>query len=228
MDIENAVRKQLFCMQDLPYKDFQCRLMPTISPDTVIGIRMPNLRKFSAEFSKQPEASLFLKCLPHQYFEENNLHGLLISAMSDYEMCSAALDEFLPHIDNWATCDLLSPRSMKKYPPQLLPDIRRWLGSTHAYTIRFAVGMLLKFFLDKHFSPEFLAMAAAVSSDEYYVKMMIAWYFSAAIAKQYDAAIVYLEQNRLDIWTHNKAIQKSLESFRVSSEQKTYLRSLKR
>ena len=217
----------LLALQDLSYKEFQCGLMPTVDPDTVIGVRMPALRKLVKDFAETPEAAEFLKALPHRYYEENNLHGLLISAMRDYDRAVAALDAFLPYVDNWATCDLIRPKVFQKHLPELLEKIEVWLSSDRTYTIRFGLEMLMTCYLDDAFRPEYLELAAGVRSGEYYVNMMIAWYFATALAKQYDAALPYLRERRLDPWIHNKAIQKAIESYRITSEQKAYLRSLK-
>ena len=201
--------------------------MPTVDPDTVIGVRMPALRKLAKDFAETPEAAEFLKALPHRYYEENNLHGLLISAMRDYDRAVAALDAFFPYVDNWATCDLIRPKVFQKHLPELLEKIQVWLASDHTYTVRFGLEMLMTCYLDDAFRPEYLELAAGVRSGEYYVNMMIAWYFATALAKQYDAALPYLRERRLDPWTHNKAIQKAIESCRVTGEQKAYLRTLK-
>lgn len=221
------VRRELFAMQDLEYRDFQCKLLPTVAPDAVIGVRTPALRSFAKAFGKTPEAEVFLTQLPHRYFEENNLHGFLIAAMKDYDACVAALQTFLPYIDNWATCDQISPKVFKKHLPELLEEIRRWIRSEETYTVRFGIGMLMSFYLDEAFSPEYLELAASVHSEEYYVNMMVAWYFATALAKQYDAALPYIEQRRLDVWTHNKAIQKAVESYRITAEQKEYLKTMR-
>ena len=174
-----------------------------------------------------PLAEDFLRQLPHRYYEENNLHGLLISSIPNYGPSVAALEAFLPHVDNWATCDLLSPKAFRDHPPELPGQIRRWVGDPHPYTVRFGLGVLLSFYLDEDFRPEYLALAAGVRREEYYVRMMVAWYFATALAKQYDAALPYLVNRRLDRWTHNKTIQKAVESYRITPEQKTYLRSLR-
>lgn len=225
--IEQYIQKRLFEMQDLKYRDFHCRLMPTIDPETVIGVRTPALRKFGRELSKLSESAEFLKILPHTYYDENNLHGFLIENMKDYDACIAAVNAFLPYVDNWATCDLMSPKVFKKHLPELLDSIKGWMQSDETYTIRFGIGMLMSHYLDEHFRPEYLDMVAAVRSDQYYVNMMIAWFFATALAKQYDTALPYIEEHRLDQWTHNKAIQKAVESYRISDEQKAYLKSLK-
>lgn len=225
--LTKKVQEQLFEMQDLSYHDFHCRLIPTVDPDTVIGVRTPQLRKFAKEFSKTPDAPQFLQLLPHRYYEENNLHGCLIEAMKDYAQVIDALDTFLPYVDNWATCDLMAPKIFKRHLPELLEPVRRWISSGHTYTIRFGIGMLMRFYLDDAFSEEYPKIVASVRSEEYYVNMMIAWYFATALAKQYDTVLPYLENRRLAPWTHNKAIQKAIESYRITAEQKAYLRTLK-
>ncbi|AET69700.1 putative DNA alkylation repair enzyme [Desulfosporosinus orientis DSM 765] len=226
-DIEAEVRRRLFELQDLKYKEFACKLMPTVSPETVIGVRTPDLRKLAREFSKRPEAAEFLKILPHGYYEENNLHGFLIETIKDYEAAVAAVDEFLPYIDNWATCDLISPKIFKKHLSELYEKIKVWLISDRTYTVRFGIGMLMSFYLNDAFRPEFLEVVAGIRSEEYYVNMMIAWYFATALAKQYEATVPYIQEQRLEKWTHNKAIQKAVESYRISDEAKAYLRTLK-
>ncbi len=226
-NIESRIQARLFALQDLKYRDFHCRLMPTVPPETVIGVRTPQLRKLAKAFSKEPDAAGFVNRLPHRYYEENNLHGFLIEAIGDYDQTVAALDAFLPYVDNWATCDLVSPKVFQKHLPQLQGDIGRWLDSSPPYTVRFGIGMLMRFYLDEHFDPAYPALVAKKRSAEYYVNMMIAWYFATALSKQYDAALPYIEQQRLDRWTHNKTIQKAVESGRISAAQKEYLRTLK-
>lgn len=233
--IEEGLQKRLFELQDLNYRKFQCKLMPTVDPETVIGVRTPELRRLAKEFSKipgvtpesKPPAMEFLKFLPHKYYEENNIHGFLIETIKDYDWVIAELDAFLPYVDNWATCDLMSPKVFKKHLPELLDKIKDWVKSDHTYTIRFGIEMLMSFYLDDQFNPEYLELVAEVKSQEYYVNMMIAWYFATALAKQYGAALPCIEQHRLDTWTHNKAIQKAIESYRITDEQKAYLRTLK-
>ena len=222
-DIQNT----LFALRDPAYQAFQSKLIPTMDPALVIGVRMPALRKLAKELAGTPDAEDFLKELPHRYYEENNLHGLLISALPDYAAAAAALEDFLPHVDNWATCDLLSPRAFRRHPPELPEQIRRWIRDEQPYTVRFGLGMLMQFYLDGEFRPAYLDLAAGVRREEYYVRMMAAWYFATALAKQYDAAIPYLEERRLDRWTHNKTIQKAVESFRITPEQKAYLQQLR-
>lgn len=225
--VSEMVQFRLFELQDRKYKEFQCKLMPTVNPDTVIGVRTPELRKFAREFSQSPQAIEFLKILPHNYYEENNLHGLLIERIKDYHIAMAAVDAFLPYIDNWATCDLISPKIFKENLPDLYRKIHVWLKSSHTYTVRFGIGMLMTFYLDEEFKPEMLDLVAGVRSQEYYVNMMIAWYFATALAKQYDAVLPILQERRLEKWTHNKAIQKAIESYRITDDVKAYLRTLK-
>ncbi|MEA4965485.1 MAG: DNA alkylation repair protein [Oscillospiraceae bacterium] len=225
--VVSDMQSRLFALQDPAYRDFQCSLMPTVAPATVIGVRTPELRKLAKELSGEPATGAFLKNLPHSYYEENNLHGFLLEGMREYGEAAAAVDAFLPYVDNWATCDLLCPKAFRKHLPELLTRIPEWLAAAHTYTVRFGIGMLMRFYLDEAFSPEYPAWVAGVSSGEYYVNMMIAWYFATALAKQWDAVLPYLEGRRLDKWTHNKAIQKAVESYRITPEQKAYLRTLK-
>lgn len=223
-DIQTA----LFALRDPAYQAFQSKLIPTIDPQTVIGVRMPALRKLAREIAGTPVAEGFLQELPHRYYEENNLHGLLISAIPDYDGAVAALETFLPYVDNWATCDLISPKVFKKHLPELEEKIPTWLAAEAEYTVRFGLGTLLGFYLDDAFRPEHLEWAAALRREEYYIRMMVAWYFATALAKQYDHALPYLEKGRLDLWTHNKTIRKAVESTRVCPEHKAHLRTLRR
>lgn len=209
------------------YAHFQRGLIPTAEPESIIGVRTPVLRKFAKEFKKDKACAVFLQELPHKYFEENQLHGFIISEITDFKECIAETEKLLPYIDNWATCDQTSPKIFKKHKSELLPYIKKWLTSQHAYTVRFAVGMLMKHFLDEDFDAEYLELVAGVRSDEYYVNMEIAWYMATALAKQWDKAILYLENNRLALWVHNKTIQKARESYRITKEQKEYLSRLK-
>ena len=220
------IKDTLFSMQDLSYRDFHAKLMPTIDKETIIGVRTPALRKYAKEMAKHPDINLFLQTLPHEYYEENNLHGFLIEAV-DYDDCLAAVNRFLPYVNNWATCDMMAPKIFKKHLPKLLPQIQQWLASRETYTIRFAVNMLMRFYLDEAFKPEYLAWVAAIESEEYYVKMVVAWYFATALAKQYQEAVPYVEQKRLEKWTHNKTIQKAVESYRLTDQQKAYLKKFK-
>ena len=223
----NEIRKELFALQDVKYRDFQVKLIPTVNPDTVIGVRTPELRKYAKQLNKSEDIEEFLTHLPHQYFDENQLHAFILSEMKDYSECVDKVDRFLPFVDNWATCDQMSPKVFKKHRQKLLKEIKRWIRSEETYTIRFGIGMLMEHFLDEDFDPAYPEMVAKIRSDEYYVNMMVAWYFATALAKQYKTVISYIEDQRLDVWTHNKAIQKSVESNRITPEQKMYLKSLK-
>jgi len=214
----------LFQYQDLKYKEFHQKLMPTVDKDTVIGVRTPILRRLSKDFSDPS----FLKELPHRYYEENNLHAFLIEQIKDFDACIDELERFLPYIDNWATCDMLTPRCFKRNTELLLPYIQKWIKSEHTYTVRFAVNMLMKFYLGDNFSIEYSDMVKNISSKEYYVNMVRAWYFATALAKHYDEIIPYLLKNKLDKWTHNKTIRKAIESYRITKEQKDFLKKLKR
>lgn len=221
------LQKQLFEMQDLNYQEFQSRLVPNVEKERIIGIRIPQLRKFSKIYEKNRESAEFLLQLPHFYYEENILHMMLIASRKDYSQCLSELETFLPFIDNWAVCDLPAPKCLESQKEKLLPEILRWISSQHTYTIRYGIGMLMRFFLDQDFSEKYLEYAASVQSEEYYVNMMIAWYFATALAKQWDAAIPYLAEHRLSPWLHHKTIQKAVESNRITPEQKSYLRSLR-
>lgn len=227
-DIVEDVRARLFAMQDLGYRAFHSKLMPTVPPENVIGVRTPEIRKLARQMSQTPEAEAYLQRLPHRYYEENNLHGALVSLLRDYDRTVEALEAFLPHVDNWATCDLMSPLAFRKHPEPLPEQARRWMASEHVYTARFGIGVLLGFYLDGAFRPEYLEWVSQVRSGAYYVDMMAAWYFATALAKQYDAALPWLEQGKLGAWVHNKTIQKAIESRRITAEQKAYLRTLKR
>ena len=214
-------------MQDTGYRDFQMKLIPTAGPETMIGVRTPALRKYAKALVKAGQADEFLKNLPHTYFDENQLHAFILSELKDYDLCIEETDRFLPYVDNWATCDQLSPRVFKKNHARLSEKIPEWISSQETYSIRFGIGMLMQHFLDEDFDPAYPETVAGIRSEEYYVNMMIAWYFATALAKQYDTVLPYLEQRRLDPWTHNKTIQKAVESYRITAEQKEYLKSLK-
>ena len=226
-NIVKDIQSKLFELQDIKYRDFHAKLMPTVNKEKIIGVRIPVLRSFAKEFGKTKEAKLFLQVLPHSYYEENNLHGLLLEQIKDYEKCLQELERFLPFIDNWATCDLLAVRTVKKHLDVFIEEVYRWIQSQHTYTIRFGIGMLMRYYLDENFQMEYPEKVMQICSKEYYVNMMTAWFFATALAKQWDAAIPYLEQNRLDPWTHNKTIQKARESYRITTEQKEYLKRLK-
>ena len=221
------IQKKLFRLQDVGYGDFHSKLMPNIAREKIIGIRVPVLRKFVKELS-EAEKEDFLQQLPHNYYEENNLHGLIIMESRDYGSCIGELERFLPYIDNWATCDMLRPKILRKHLPELLEKIYQWLVSEDTYTVRLAIGFLMSFYLDDEaYQREYLAKVAEVSSKEYYVRMMVAWYFATALAKQYQDALPYMQKGRLEEWTRRKAIQKALESRRVSPEHKEYLRNFR-
>ena len=221
------IQQRLFALQDAGYRDFHAALMPTVDKALVIGVRMPALRALAKELKGTEPAADFMAQLPHKYYEENNLHAALIGHIRDFDACIAAVERFLPYVDNWATCDMMNPRALAKDKAALLERIRLWLQSGHTYTVRFGMEMLMNHFLEEDFREEYPALVASVRSEEYYVRMMQAWYFATALAKQYEAAVTYLEQRRLGAWVHNKTIQKARESFRVSQEQKEYLKSLK-
>ena len=217
----------LFKMQDLKYRDFHSALMPTIDKEAVIGIRTPMLRKFAKDFGKTTDAKAFLEILPHKYYEENNLHAFLLEQMKTYDEVISALDRFLPYVDNWATCDGMNPKILGKYPDRLIKDAYRWLQSDKTYVKRYGIGVIMRYFLDDNFKTEYLDIVSEIRSDEYYIKMMVAWFFATALAKKYDETLPYLEKHRLDAWTHNKTIQKAQESFRVTQKQKEYLKTLR-
>lgn len=221
------LQKQLFELQDLKYRDFHSKLMPETDKETVIGIRTPVLRKFAKEFAGTSEAEAFLRQLPHRYYEENNLHMMLITGIKDYEKCMEEIQRFLPCIDNWATCDYPAPKCFARHKDQVLEEAKRWISSGETYVIRYGIGMLMRLFLDEDFSSEYLEMAAAVQSQEYYVNMMIAWYFATALAKQWDATVPYIEQHKLSDWVHRKTVQKAVESYRITLEQKEYLKGFR-
>ena len=219
------LQKELFELQDLDYREFHSKLMPTVDKDKIIGIRTPQLRKFAKEFAKSEDKEIFLNTLPHQYYEEDNLHGFLLEMEKDYDVLVEKVENFLPYVDNWATCDMIRPKVFKKHLPELFEHVKLWLDSEHTYTVRYGIGMLLSFYLDEKFDEKHLEMVAKIRLEEYYVNMMIAWYFATALAKQWDATIYYIEEQKLDKWTHNKAIQKAVESYRITKEQKEYLRT---
>lgn len=221
------LQKQLFELQDLKYRDFHSKLMPETDKETVIGIRTPVLRKFAKEFAGTSEAEAFLRQLPHRYYEENNLHMMLITGIKDYEKCMEEIQRFLPCIDNWATCDYPAPKCFARHKDQVLEEAKRWISSGETYVIRYGIGMLMRLFLDEDFSSEYLEMAAAVQSQEYYVNTMIAWYFATALAKQWDATVPYIEQHKLSDWVHRKTVQKAVESYRITPEQKEYLKGFR-
>ncbi len=219
--------QELFALRDEWYKGFQSKLLPTVDKEKIIGIRTPALRNFARQIRNSAEAKDFVCSLPHDYYEENNLHGFLIEFIRDYDECVSALNRFLPYVDNWATCDSINPKILAKYPDRLIKDIKRWMTSDHVYTVRFGLKMLMSHFLDEHFKKEYLLLALKTPTEEYYLSMMTAWFFATALAKQYPCALPFLTEHRLDKATHNRAIQKAIESYRISDEQKRFLKTLK-
>ncbi|MBQ8384159.1 MAG: DNA alkylation repair protein [Spirochaetaceae bacterium] len=224
------IQKRLYAMQDKEYRSFQSRLMPTVNPDKIIGVRVPQIRELARDVMKnEPElVATFLQELPHQYYEEDNLHVFLVNRTKDFATCLMQVEAFLPHLDNWATCDSFRPEVFRQHRQQVLAKARGWMESGHCYTVRFGIGCMMSYFLDEDFSPEQLELVGGIPSEEYYVRMMQAWYFATALAKQYRPTLTYLSKNNLEVWTHNKAIQKAVESHRITTEQKALLRKMKR
>ncbi len=226
MDIEEKVRRELFALRDEKYKSFHKKLVPTVNEERIIGVRTPELRKYAKRFPPD-DAAVYLDCLPHHYIEENNLHAFLICGIKDFPKALELTEGFLPYIDNWATCDSFMPKVFKKHPDEVLEKVYSWLQSESTYTVRYAIVTLLNNYLDLEFCPDILETVAGLHSEEYYINMAIAWFFSIALVKQHDSALPYILEHRLDKWVHNKAIQKAIESYRISPESKEYLRSLK-
>ena len=226
--LKDEIREELFRLQDVDYRRFQLPLIPTVDPAAVIGVRTPALRKYAKELAKREDVSPFLEDLPHRYFDENQLHAFLLSDQQDFQTCVENVNVFLPYVDNWATCDQMSPKVFQKHKSELLNYILTWLKTGRTYTVRFAIGILMQHYLEENFDPSYPELVSQIRSEEYYVNMMIAWYFATALAKQYDAVLPYLEKNKLAPWTHNKTIQKAVESYRITPEQKAYLKTLKR
>ncbi|MCI9336505.1 MAG: DNA alkylation repair protein [Lachnospiraceae bacterium] len=226
-DIGEQIRAQLWELQDEAYRDFHARLIPTVALEKIIGVRTPQVRRLAKKWAKDPQIGEFLERLPHAYYDENNVHAFIVEQFKDYGECLEQTERFLPFIDNWATCDMMAPKVFASHTAELLKPVRRWIGSRETYTVRFGVGMLMRFYLDGAFRPEYPEWVAGIRSEEYYINMMRAWYFATALAKQYDAVVPFLESRRLDEWTHRKAIQKACESRRMTAEQKLYLRGLK-
>lgn len=226
---EKTITDGLFALKDENYRRFHAKLIPDIPIDNIIGVRTPVLRKYAKEVAKLPETNIFLESLPHSYYEENNLHGALLSLLYPKDIIAfmEQLERFLPYVDNWATCDMLSPKIFKKHLSYVYERVQKWLQSDAVYTIRFGIVTLLGFYLDDAFEPEMLQLVANVRSEEYYVNMAVAWYFSMALVKQYDATLPYIQNRVLEPWTHNKSIQKAIESRRIPQETKAYLRGLK-
>ena len=226
-DIISEIREELLTCTEIKYKEFQGSLIPTVEADKVLGIRTPALRKMAKKYYSHEQKDVFLGDLPHEYFEENQLHAFIISLERDFGVCIAEVERFLPYVDNWATSDQLLPKVFKKSPERLLPHIDKWIASGETYKMRFAIGLLMQHFLNEKFEVKYLEKVAEIRSQEYYVNMMIAWYFATALAKQYEATLPFIENKRLDKWTHNKTIQKAIESYRIMPEQKVFLRTLK-
>ena len=226
--ITGEIRKELKKLQDKGYREMQVTIIPTLEADSIIGVRTPALRQLAKELAKREDISEFLTDLPHKFFEENQLHAFILSGMKDAESCIRLVDVFLPYVDNWATCDQMSPKVFKKHKQLLLEYVDKWIRSEHTYVKRFAIGMLMEHFLDEDFKTSYLTKVSKIRSEEYYVNMMIAWYFATALAKQYEDTLPFIEKQKLDKWTHNKSIQKAVESYRITPEQKEYLKTLKR
>ncbi len=225
--IKDEIIKELYSLQDIEYRDFQSRLIPTAVPEHFIGVRTPALKSLAKKLSKREDIDDFLKAVPHTYFDENQLHAFIISGIKDYDDCMSAVDDFLPYVDNWATCDQMTPKVFKKHKNELLGAVKKWITSDETYTIRFAIKMLMSHFLDEDYDISYPEIVCNVRNEEYYVKMMVAWYFATALAKQYDTILPFIKERKLDDWTHNKTIQKAVESYRISPEQKAYLKTLK-
>lgn len=226
-DFMEKILDELFSLQDEEYREFNSKLIPTVAKENVIGIRIPVLRKYEKEIRNSEKAKEFLNSLPHKYTEEYNLHALLLENIKSYEDTIKALNDFLPFVDNWATCDIMSIKIFKKHLDILPGQLDIWLNSSHTYTIRFAIKMYMSYYLDENFDVAYMTKISKIQSDEYYVNMMLSWYFATALAKQYKTAIKFLEENKLSQWVHNKTIQKAIESYRITDEQKTYLKTLK-
>lgn len=223
----NNLQKELLKISDAGYAKFQSKLTLGIEPELFLGVRVPVLRKFAKSYIKTKESKIFLNELPHKYYDENMLHALLISEIKDFDQIIFNLNKFLPYVDNWAVCDIMSPKALKKHKTKLIESIEQWIKSKETYTCRFGIEMLMSFYLDDDFNESYLKLVSKVKSNEYYVNMMVAWFFATALAKKWDATIPYIESNCLDRWTHNKTIQKAIESYRISDDQKQYLRRLK-
>lgn len=221
------IRERLFELQDKGFREFHSKLIPNVDKDTVIGVRIPLLKKLAKELYKDSSKEAFMKELPHKYYEENQLHIMMLCMEKDFDKCIAGLDKFLPYADNWAVTDQSSPVSFKNRHTDVLPVLERWMQSSHIYTARYAINIYMREFLDADFDVRFPEAISKIRTDEYYLNMMIAWYFATALAKQYDSIIPFIENHTLDAWTHNKTIQKAVESYRITPEQKSYLKTLK-
>ena len=222
-----SIYGRLLSYQDEKYKDFQSKLVPNIDKKTIIGVKTPQMRKIVKEVYGTKESTIFLQTLPHQYYEENHIHFFLISKIKDFDECIKEVERFLPYIDCWPVCDQATPLVFKKNHDKLLPLIKKWINSNHVYTARFGIRMLMNEFLNDDFKEEYLEWVASKNGDDYYLKMMVAWFFATALAKQYDATIKYIKNRSLDPWIHKKTIQKAVESYRVSDEHKEYLKKFR-
>lgn len=227
VEINKKIFEMLFSLKDEKLKLFSAKLIPNLSPNNILGIQMPKLKRLSKELKGNENLEEFFSSLPHTYLEENTLHALLIAQIEDYDKCIFEINRFLPFIDNWATCDALHPKCFKSNKTKLLNEIKTWLKSSHAYTIRFGIGMLMSNFLEEDFKPEIIDLVISINFDDYYVKMMQAWFLSTALVKQYDKTLPYFQNKKIEKWVNNKAIQKAVESFRISNEQKQFLKQLK-
>ena len=221
------IQKKLFELQDLTYRDFHSKLMPTVDKDKIIGVRVPQLRKLAKEINNSHLKTDFLNSLPHKYYEEDNLHAFLIEQFNDFDECVFALDNFLLFVDNWATCDMMTPKILARYPDKLYVKITEWIKSSHTYTVRFGIVMLMKFYMNERLDEKHLKLLATINSNEYYINMAIAWYLATALSSSWDIVIPYIENKIFEKWVHNKAIQKAVESYRITKEQKEYLKTLK-
>ena len=219
-----SVYEMLLVAKDDKYREFQAKLVPNVSPDTIIGVRTPDMRKIAKEVFNSPEKDEFLKELPHKYYEENLVHFFIIAMIKDFDECIEKVEEFIPYVDCWPVSDQATPKSFKKNHAKLLPYIKNWIASDHVYTARFGIRMLMNEFLDDDFKDEYLELVASKEGDDYYLKMMVAWYFATALAKKYDESVKYIEERKLSDWIHKKAIQKAVESYRVTDEHKEHLK----
>lgn len=222
-----TIYERLIRERDDAYRAFQTKLVPNIAPETIVGVRTPALRRIAKELFESADRDAFLSDLPHRYYEENLVHFFMTAMFREFDACISMTEAFLPYVDCWPVSDQATPKTFRKNHEKLLPYIRKWIASEHVYTARFGLRMLMNEFLDGDFKPEYLALAASKQGDDYYLKMMVAWFFATALAKQYDETVPYFETRRLDEWTHRKAIQKAIESYRVSDEHKAYLRNLR-
>ena len=225
-NITALIQQQLFELADEKYREFTAPIIPNCDKDSIIGVRTPQLRKLAKELKGHEDIGAFLEELPHRYHEENLLHGFIIAEIRDLDEAEAAVDRLLPYVENWAVCDSLSPKAYSRNRDRLMPKILERLGSAHTYTVRFAIKELMQHFLGEAFASGHLELVASVVSEEYYINMMRAWYFATALAKQWDETILLIRSRRLDKWTHNKTIRKAIESYRITDEQKAYLRTL--